>query len=128
MVRAGHEAIFLRSVREFSIVLNAKDLVVRLHRGEKLSTRALGFRFDEFKVLDRYTKDDACLLVKTILTDYAAEELHPILKSTFDEIVNQEDERVRSKRKADEARGSSSKRHRRVQHTGQSFGMSNLGT
>ena len=108
-----------------------------MYRCEKISTGALGFRFDKFEVLNGYTKDDACSLVKAILTDYAERELHPSLKSTFDQVVNQEDERVAaSKRKAMEARNSSSKRSRRaesdvqsdVQHTGESFRMSNLST
>ena len=137
MIRANHEDKFFKEVRVFSIAFNAKDLFVRVHRCEKISTGALGFRFDKFEVLNGYTKDDACSLVKAILTDYAERELHPILKSTFDQVVNQEDERVAaSKRKAMEARNSSSKRSRRaesdvqsdVQHTGESFRMSNLST
>lgn len=133
MIRANHEDIFFKEVRIFSIVFNAKDLIVRVHRCEKLSTGALSFRFDQFEVLNGYTKDEACSLVKAILTDYGERELHPILKATFDQIVTQEDERVvATKRKAMEARDSSSKRNRRAQsdaqHTGQSFGMSNLST
>jgi hypothetical protein len=134
MVRAGHEESFFNTVRVFSLVFNAQDLSVRVHRAVQLPTGggALGFHFDEFSPLGRYSKDQACLLIKTILTDYAVEELHPTLKSTFVDVVNQEDERVASKRKADAMRNSSSKRARRhendIRHTGQSFGMSNLNT
>jgi hypothetical protein len=134
MVRANMEDVFLEEVRVFSVVFNAQDLGIRVHRGVKLPTGggALCFQFDELRHLDRYTRDQACLLIKAIMTDYAAKELHPILKSTFAEIVTQEDERIASKRKAATTGAYSSKRSRRegndVSHTGQSFGMSNLGT
>lgn len=134
MVRAGQEELFFETVRVFSLVFNAQDLSVRVHRAVQLSTGGgvLGFHFDEFSSLARYTKDQACQLIQTILNDYAANELHPILKSTFVEVVKQEDERVAGKRKADGIRDFSSKRARKyqdkIQHTGQSFGMSSLST
>lgn len=132
MVRAGQEAKFFEIVRVFSLVFNAQDLSVRVHRAFQLADGNLSFCFDEFSPLARYTKDQACLQIKTILTDYAAEELHPALKAAFVEIVSQEDERVISKRKADLARNASSKRPRRnqdnIQHTGQSYTMSNMTT
>lgn len=134
MVRCDKEQLFLDEVRVFSVVFNALDLGIRVHRAVKLPSRGgdLSFQFDEFRPSDRYTKDQACLLIKTILNDYAAKELHSILKSTFAEIVKQEDERVTSKRKVISAGVSSSKRPRRngngLLNTGQSFGMSNLST
>jgi hypothetical protein len=134
MVRADMEDIFLEEVRVFSVVFNAQDLGIRIHRAAKLPTGggALCFQFDEFRALDRYTKDQACLLIKAIMTDYAAKELHPTLKSAFAEIVTQEDGRITSKRKAAQAGASSSKRTRRGGNddpqTGHSFGMSNLST
>jgi hypothetical protein len=134
MIRAGQEDVFFETVRVFSVVFNAQDLSVRIHRAVKLPTvgEALSFQFDEFSPLGRYTKDQACLLIHTILNDYAAEELHPLLKTAFDEVVSQEDERVACKRKIDTARNNSSKRAKKnknnVQHTGQSFAMSNLST
>jgi hypothetical protein len=134
MVRAELEDEFLEKVRVFSVVFNAKDLGVRVHRAVKLPTGKgnLSFQFDEFTPLGTYTKDQACLLIHTILADYAAGELHPILKSTYVEIITQEDERISSKRKAAAARSPSSKRTRgsqnNLQHTGQSFQMSNLNT
>lgn len=133
MVRAGQEDLFLEKVRVFSVVFNAQDLSVRVHRTVKLPTSggALGFQFDEFSPLDRYTKDQACLLIHTILTDYAATELHPLLKTAFVEVVDQEDERVASKRKIDASRHNSKRAKRNqnnMQHTGQSFNMSNLST
>ncbi|MCJ1258043.1 hypothetical protein MMC24_005872 [Lignoscripta atroalba] len=132
MVRAGQQQTFFKHVRVFSLVFNAQDLSVRVHRAFQLPDGNLSFRFDEFWPLARYTKDQACLLIRTILTDYAAQELHRDLKTTFIEIVNQEDQRVASKRKANVARNASSKRPRRnqdtTQQTGQSFAMSNMNT
>jgi len=134
MVRSDNEDIFLEKVRVFSVVFNAQDLGIRIHRAVKLPSGggALSFQFDEFRPLDRYTRDQACLLIKAIIADYAAKELHPILKSTFAENVTQEDERIASKRKAAQAGASSSKRIRRNQNnvlnTGESFGMSRLST
>jgi hypothetical protein len=134
MVRSDNEGPFLEEVRVFSIVINAQDLGVRVHRGVKLPSGGgtLCCQFDEFRLLDRYTRDQECLLIKAIINDYAAKELYPILKSTFASIVIQEDEQIMSKRKAALARASSSKRARRdkndVLHTGQSFVMGNLNT
>ncbi|RFU25001.1 hypothetical protein B7463_g11332, partial [Scytalidium lignicola] len=136
MVRANQEEIFLKKVRVFSVVFNAQDLGIRVHRAIKLSSGggALTFQFDEFRPLARYTKNQACLLIKAIMTDYAAKELYLILKSTFADIVTQEDERIASKRKRVPASAHSSKRTRQNKNggshpdTGQSFGMSNLST
>jgi hypothetical protein len=134
MVRCDKEKLFLEEVRVFSVVFNAQDLGIRVHRAVKLPSRGgdLSFQCDELRPSGRYTKDQACLLIKSILDDYAAKELHSILKSTFAEIVKQEDERVMSKRKVAPTVASSSKRTRRngnaLLNTGQSFGMSNLST
>lgn len=136
MVRAGkdHEKAFFDHVRTFSLVFNAQDLSVRVHRACMLPEGYLSFRFDEFLPLARYTKDSACLLIQTILRDYAAKELHPALKKAFAEIIRQEDLRVLNKRKANPARSASTKKARKNQdssgslRTGQSFGMSNLST
>lgn len=134
MVRSEQEDIFFEKVRVFSVVFNAQDLGIRVHRAVKLPTErgALTFLFDEFEPLGRYTKDQACLQIRTILNDYAKKELHPVLQSTFTELVTQEDERIRSKRKAAVTRDSSSKRTRGfrngIEDAGQSFGMSNLST
>ena len=133
MVRAGQVEAFFRTVRVFSFVFNAQDLSVRVHRASQLAEGNIGFRFDEFSPLGRYSKDQACLLIKTILTDYAAQELHPALTAAFAEIVKQEDERVISKRKNNPPRDvGPSKRVRKsqnaAQHTGQSFAIGNLST
>lgn len=132
MARTGKERSFFDHVRVFSFVFNAQDLSVRIHRASRLSDGNLSFRFDDFLAVSRYTRDTVCLLVDTILNDYAAGELHGILQEAFREVVVQEVERVLSKRKASAARSTSSKRMRRSdgasEHTGQSFGMSQLQT
>ena len=104
---------FFQVARVFSLVLNAQDLSVRIHRPFRLENGDLSFRFDEFWPLARYSRNKVCQLIKTILKDYAAKELHDILKSAFTEVTKQEYEIVRSKRKAELARSGSSKRTRK---------------
>jgi hypothetical protein len=89
MVRSGNEDKFLQNVRVFSVVFNAQELGIRAHRAVKLATGggSLSYHFDEFRPLDRYTKDQACSLIRTILTEYSVKELHPIPKSAFSEII-----------------------------------------
>lgn len=132
MVRAGQEEAFFDQIRVFSLVFNAQDLSVRVHRVLQQPDGNLSFRFDEFHAAARYTKDSACLLIESILTDYAARELHPALKTAFAEIIRQEDLRVLNKRKANAVRSASTKKLRRSQdsasnlRTGQTFSMGNL--
>jgi hypothetical protein len=78
MVRCDKEKLFLDKVRVFSVVINAQDLGIRVHRAVKMPSRGgeLSFLFDELRPSGRYTKDQVCLLIKTILNDYAAKELH----------------------------------------------------
>ena len=78
---------FFENVRIFSIALDANDLYVRVHRGKRLSGR-LEFRFDTVSDISKYTRDNTCLLVRRILAEYAAKELYPILKSTFQKITD----------------------------------------
>ncbi|MCJ1251132.1 hypothetical protein MMC30_008363 [Trapelia coarctata] len=134
LVRAGHQQAFFDGVRVFSLVFNAQDLSVRVHRAVLQADGELSFRFDELSPLARYSKDSACLLIRTILTDYAAAELHPALQKAFVEIIKQEDLRIFTKRKANAARGAVAKRGRKSGdsgsglRTGQSFGMAGLST
>ena len=115
MVRSGNEDKFLQNVRVFSVVFNADELCIRVHRAMKLATGggALSYHFDQFRPLSRYTKDQACSLIRTILTEYSVKDLHPILKSAFSTIIIQENQRIASKRKQTPADTSSSKRIRR---------------
>ena len=131
VVRAKNEQQFFNTVRVFSLVFNAQDLSVRVHRAALRENGEIGFRFDELLPLKRYTKDQACLLIRTIATEYAANELHPLLLEIFKKVTTQETERVQFKRKADLQRNSSTKRARRqnsIPQTGQSFGISGLST
>ena len=131
MVRAGKEEQFFNDVRVFSLVFNAQDMSVRVHRAEKSGSGEILFRFDDFIPLERYTKDQACLLFKTTVTEYAAKELHPILKEAFREVTSQESAQVINKRKANLQRIADSKRTKRqnsLPQTGQSFAMSALST
>jgi hypothetical protein len=128
MVRAERQETFFRTVRVFSFVFDADAVCIWIHRAQQLpiAGEPLKFCFDEFAPPFRFTKDRACLLVKTILADYAASELHPALKNAFVEIVNQEEERIASKRKTSAALSESMKRVHREQSTEQPFNMANL--
>jgi hypothetical protein len=107
-------------VRVFTIVFNDRNICIRVHRAEKppITGEPLQFCFDEFVPPIYYTKDQACLLVETILTNYAASKLHPALKNTFVEIVNQGEEYVASKQNTSVARDDSTKQTRGRHSTG----------
>lgn len=134
MVRLGQEEKFYNDVRVFSLVFNAQDLSVRVHRAEMRENGTVYFLFDELLPLQRYTKDQACLLIKTTVAEYAAKELHPLLKTAFKEVTKQESEQAMAllaKRKANTQSNPSTKRARRhdsVPYTGQSFQISALST
>ena len=130
MVRVEREDEFFRDVRVFSLVFNAQDLSFRVHRAEQ-HEGAIFFHFVDLLPLQRYTKDQACLLVRTTVTEYAEKQLHPILKATFKEVVAQEKEQIAAKRKASSQGLSSEKRTKRgnsLLQTSQTFAMSGLST
>ena len=132
MHRADRLETFFQQVRIFSFVFNAQDLNVRVHRCSPLNDGNISFHFDDFTALTKYNRDQVCLLVDTILNDYAATELHGLLLAAYRDVVIQEKERVLSKRRTNAARNSNSKRQRRSgevsQNVNQSFGMSRLQT
>jgi hypothetical protein len=113
MLRAGHEEIFFDRVRVFSIVLNAQEISMRVHRAIPVpTTNALSYHFDDIATINGYSRDQACLLFKNVLIEYGKNELHGILKSTFEEVSRQEDmskemedEQLQSKRKANPVLG-----------------------
>jgi hypothetical protein len=141
MLQAGHQAIFFDRVRVFSIVLNAHEISMRVHRAVLLpTTNSLSYHFDDIVSINGYSRDQACLLFRNALIEYGKKELYGILKSTFEEVSRQEDEskemedgQLLSKRKADPALNVSSKKVRSVQEAAESpidvtssFGASGL--
>ena len=114
IIRSPEENLkeFFHIARVFSLVLDARYLSVRIHRVQQLEDGDLGYVYDEFRPLETYTRIQACQLIKTVLNDYAVKELHPLLKSAFIDVTNQEREMVRSKRKARLAQGGDLKRAR----------------
>jgi hypothetical protein len=129
MLQAGHEDIFFDSVRVFSIVLNAQEIGMRVHRASPLpnTTSALSYHFDDIVSITGYTRDQACLLFRNVLIEYGEKELHGILKATFEEVSRQEDEskemeerQFQSKRKADPVINAGSKKVRSVQGAAES--------
>ena len=134
MVRASdpNTEAFFQKVRVFSLVFNAQDLSVRVHRVSRKADGGLSFEFDEFYPLQRYTKNGTCRLMISILHDYAQAELHPLLKSIFQAVTDQEALQVNSKRKAGAARDANGKKQRRsrgqTEHTGQTPFISQMST
>ncbi len=129
-MRLGQEEKFYNDVRVFSLVFNAQDLSVRVHRAEIRVDGTIYFLFDELLPLQRYTKNQACLLIKTTVAEYAAKELHPLLKTAFKEVTKQESEQaiaLLAKRKANTQSNPSTKRARRTIYD-RSFPMSALST
>ena len=92
--RANLEEKYSENVRVFSVVFNAQVLGVRVHRIVKHSDGLLYFKFDELRPLNRYTKDQARVLIQSILVDYAAKELYLILKTVFREVIGQRLEEI----------------------------------
>ena len=132
MAQAGQMKEFFDEIRVFSLVFNAEDMSVRVHRCAQESDGELFFFFDEVRAPARYNRDQAWVLVNSILENYAAEKLHPTLKNAYETVSRQEKERVASKRKAKKTQNTTSKRVRGStsgelnQNT--SFGISALST
>jgi hypothetical protein len=139
MKLAGELDTFFRSVRVFTVVLNAQELALRCYRAD-LDGKHMHFRYDDVVSQTSYTRDQACKLIRNILVAYGEEELHPVLKSTFQKVVSafstgrlRLQERPSGKRKAEAVATSSGKRSRASQALSEgpvnvtdSFGASNL--
>lgn len=90
MEKAGHTDVFFEQVRLFSIAINAEKIIARVHRASRLAgEESLVFLYDELLTLYRYSRDEACLLIRNILVEYGVTELHGILKDTFEEVSRQ---------------------------------------
>ena len=88
-----------KKVCVFTFVCNAQELSLRMHRATCYEVTLLQYHFVELVDFNKYSKDQACLLVRNILDKYAINELHPILKSAFD-IVTEEKSRAVEERRA----------------------------
>ncbi|KAI9687991.1 MAG: hypothetical protein M1820_010353 [Bogoriella megaspora] len=132
MARVDEVEKFEEKVRVFTLVFNAEDMLVRVHRCKREADEQLYFYFEELRDLVRYSRDEAWGLVNSILEDYAAVELHATLEAAYKEVVKQMDETVQAKRKAEAAQKKSAKRARGSGSGGldytNSFGMSSLET
>lgn len=91
MLQAGDQEVFFHQVRIFSIVLNAREIRVRVHRAIA-NNNSLSYHFDDIVVMNDYSKEEAYLLLKNILTEYGEKELHEILRNTFEKVSRMEDE------------------------------------
>jgi hypothetical protein len=90
MEKAGFTDVFFEKVRLFSIAINAEKIIARVHRASPLAgEEGLVFLYDDLCTLYKYSRDDACLLIRNILVEYGVAELHGILKDTFEEVSRQ---------------------------------------
>lgn len=112
------DGIFFQKVRVFSMDLNAQEVKVRAHRAMLDHNNSLSFHFDDLTSLSNYTRDQVCQLVKSVLLDYARNELHDILKNAFQKVsekeqsLAQEEAKSRNKRRINAPESRSSKRGR----------------
>lgn len=81
------EQEFFTDVRVFTMDINNKDATLRMHRAEKGSEAHLQYKFVEVKEIRNYNRIQICHIIKTVLLDYAAAILHPILKRTFQQVA-----------------------------------------
>ena len=83
MKKAGKLDSFFTNVRTFSIAINAREIIARVHRAELSTGRLpLDYAYDDLKTIFPYTKKQACKLIRSIL-EYGAQKLLKILKHTF---------------------------------------------
>ena len=112
MEKAGKLDCFFKNVRTVSIALNAREIVVRLHRAEpSTGSLPLEYAYDDLTTIYQYTKKQACKLIKSILLDYGAQKLHTILKDTFQTVSDlyakgNYAEHAQMKRKTDDSKSS----------------------
>ena len=123
VMKADREDIkdqFFKEARVFSVVFNAQDLDIRVHRAALSMKGDVVFHFDHFKKFHGYKKDEACVLISNILRHYAVDELFPFLKSIFRVVVEGEDEEVQiGKRKASASQIAAAKRPRQSRTSSQ---------
>lgn len=81
------EQRFFADVRVFTMDINSKDVLLRMHRAEKGSTIPLQYRFAEVTEIHNYSRIQICHIVKTVLLDYTGAILHPIIKRTFQKVA-----------------------------------------
>ena len=101
---------FFQNVRTVSIALNAREIIVRVHRAERSTgSLPLGYAYDNISTIYQYTKKQACKLIRSILLDYGAQKLHTTLKDTFQTVSDlyargKYAENVLTKRKNDDSK------------------------
>ncbi len=83
MVRAEQEEKFFEVVHVYSFVLNPGNLKLRQHRVKKRQDEQLTFHSQQLQDFGPSTQSQANLLSEKIMTEYAANILHPLLVTTF---------------------------------------------
>lgn len=74
---------FFTDIRVFTLGINIKDVVLRIHRAESSlgeGESAVDFRYDDVVEVSKYNCSQVCHIVKKVLLDYAEPVLLPILR------------------------------------------------
>ena len=87
-MRAGNETqLSFEKVRVFSISRTSKHLLLEyIVRGQQENNK-LEFPFDELYVLEKYNRDQACLLIRNMPLDHRLIRLRDCLIQTFRTIL-----------------------------------------
>ena len=81
--KAGELDDFFKNVRTFSIAMNAREIIARVHRAEpSTGSLPLNYAYDDLRTISPYSKKQVCKLIRSIL-EYGAQKLCEILKDTF---------------------------------------------
>ncbi|KAI0099173.1 hypothetical protein GGR51DRAFT_403273 [Nemania sp. FL0031] len=90
MNEAGQTDKFFNDVRLFSIVINAEEFALRVHRAELTKEgegRGLEFYYDDICKKHEYERDNICNIIRNILVEYVEGTLLKILKESVMEIL-----------------------------------------
>ncbi|KAI1363981.1 hypothetical protein F5Y08DRAFT_353828 [Xylaria arbuscula] len=106
MNRANEGKAFFEDVRLFSIAINAKELIARVHRARSIAKDndvGLAFSYDDLYPEEkvRYSRDEVCTLVHNILSEYAEKKLLGILRKTVQRVLDTHVQSLKRKNDAD---------------------------
>ncbi|GAP84235.1 hypothetical protein SAMD00023353_0700270 [Rosellinia necatrix] len=104
MSEAGHKDEFFSDVRLFSIAINAREFVLRVHRAQVVEeSEGLEFYYDDICRGYEYERDNICNLIQNILVGYAEKTLLNVLRQSVLAVVRNQREMQALKRKSEAA-------------------------
>lgn len=106
MNKANEDESFFKDVRLFSIAINAKEIIVRVHRAraiKKVNDVGLAFSYDDLYSEEkvRYSRDEVCTLLHNILIEYGEKKLLGILQNTVKKVLNTHEQSLKRKNDTD---------------------------